>query len=898
MPSRLIRPSRPSSSTPKPGCVRGAPAAIALLLVLGGASAAPASGQHALGAGGPYDPAVPTPASVLGYELGDRFTPHHLIARYLEAVAAASPRVRLDTAGHSFEGREVFLAVVTSEANQRRLPEIRENARLLADPRGASGAVLDRAVATTPAIVWLGYTIHGNEASGVEAALATLYELAAGEDEATRMMLDSAVVLIDPVQNPDGHERHVQDVMRDRGAFGPDPYPGAMVHGAPWPGARTSHYLFDLNRDWFIHSHPETVARTHAYLDWAPHVAADLHEMGSSSSYFFAPPMKPFNPNVEASIPGWWDTFADANARALAAEGWGFFTGESFDEFYPGYGISWPTLTGAIGMTYEQGSSAGGAIRRDDGSILTLREASAHHYTTSLATVHTAAALRTARVRSYLDFRRSAITASERAPLRTVILEPDAQGRAAALVELLRSNRIEVGRLSGSQRVSATPYGETQRRAVTLPTGAWTIDLAQPQGRLARAILEPDAALPADFIEEEIAARREGRSDRFYDITAWSLPFTFRVQAWGTGERIRDTAPTTAGAPAGAAEGVALPDRARYAYAFEPGSEASYRMLGALLADSVRVRHAARSFRVGGASFPHGAFVVLVHRNRDRGSSGTGPDIHQVVREVAGATGARVTAIHTALVEEGTDLGSNSVRALPPVRVALVGGPGISSYSFGAAWFAFDQRLRFPVTRIELGDLTRALRDFDVVVLPSAWNLAGNIQDSGVDALRQWVRAGGVLITLDAATAWLASEGGFGRLETLADTVRDAGGHIVHASVPGAIARAVPDTLSPLMAGVTDPEIPVMLTGDRVFSAPDDAEPGEVVLRHADADRLRLAGYLWPEAPARVAGSPVLWTERAGAGRIIAFTTDPNFRMLWRGMLPLFANAVFLGGSL
>ncbi|MFO7894131.1 MAG: M14 family zinc carboxypeptidase [Longimicrobiales bacterium] len=856
--------------------------AVALVLAL---IAAPVAAQHALADGGPYDPAVPTPASVLGYELGSQFTPHHMIVRYISAVADASPRVRLDTAGHTYEGREVLLAVVTSEANQGRLDEIQAGARLLADPRGASGDALDRAVASTPTIAWLGYTIHGNEASGVEAALGTLYELAAGQDQATRMVLDSVVVLIDPVQNPDGHERHTQDVMRDRGAFGPDPYPASMINTGGWPGARTSHYLFDLNRDWFIHSHPTTRARTGAYLEWAPHVAADLHEMGSSSTYFFAPPMPPFNPNVEASIPEWWDIFAEGNAAAMAAQGWGFFTGESFDEFYPGYGVSWPTLTGAIGMTYEQGSSSGGAVRRDDGTVLTLNEAAAHHYTASLATLRTVAARRTDRVRSYLDFRRTAITEREGADFRTVFLTPDAQGRATALVETLRSNAIEVGRLAEERQVRATPYGETDARTVRLPAGTWVVDLAQPQGRLAKAILEPEAELPAEFIEEELQARREGRRDRFYDITAWSLPFTFRVDAWWS-NRVPDGVEMDVSFKR---VSVTQIEEARYAYAFEPGSEASYRMLGRLLADSVRVRHAPESFRVGDADFPHGAFLVLVHRNRDR-------DVHALVADAARATATPVTALSTALADEGTDLGSNSVRAVPVPRVALVGGQGVSSYSFGAAWFTFDQRLEFPVTRVELSYLDRALDDFSVVVLPSAYSLGSSLGEDGVQALQRWVRGGGTLITVDRSTAWLVSSEMI-RMTEREDEAEADGEPSLPASVPGAIVRTVGDTLSSLMAGVTDTEIPVMLSGSTVYAAPSGARPGEVVIRYADEDRLQLSGYLWPEVPERVADSPYLWTERMGSGRVIAFTGDPNFRALWRGLVPLFANAVFLGST-
>ena len=258
--------------------------------------------QHAFSEGGSYDPAIPTPQSVLGYEVGERFTPHHMLMRYLDRLAATSRRVKVDTVARTFEGRELLEVAVSSEANMARLDAIRAANARLADPRGASGAELERAVATTPAVVWLGYTVHGNEASGVEAALATLYQLAAGQDAETRMILDSTVTLIDPVQNPDGHERLAQDTWRRRGAFGPDPDPNAMDHEGSWPGARTSHYLFDLNRDWFLHTHPETRARMRTFATWHPHVAVDLHEMGSNATYFFAPPMEPVNRNVDRSI--------------------------------------------------------------------------------------------------------------------------------------------------------------------------------------------------------------------------------------------------------------------------------------------------------------------------------------------------------------------------------------------------------------------------------------------------------------------------------------------------------------------------------------------------------------------------------------------------------------------
>jgi hypothetical protein len=860
------------------------------LLAVGMALApAPLLSQHPFRLSGDFDSTVPTPRQVLGHDIGERFTPHHLIGRYLDRLAAASRRVRVDTLGATFEGREVFLAVITSEANRQRLAEIEADARRLAEARGTA-AELEAIARRLPAIVWLGFTVHGGEASGTEASLALLYQLAAGRDADTRAILDSVVVLIDPVQNPDGHERHVQDVMRRRGALPVSESPAALIHRGNWPGPRTSHYQFDLNRDWFLLSHPESRARVSSFLRWWPHVAVDLHEMGSNSTYFFAPPMEPVNKNVHSSILKWWDIYAASNARAFDANGWSYFRREGYDEFYPGYGVSWPILTGAAGMTYEQASSAGGAIRRSDETVLTLRDAAHHHYTAAWATLLTSARRRTERVHDYLEFRRSALTEAARPPLRMIALERDTDGRADSLVQLLNANGITVQRAAGPITAPAVAYGETQARSTRLAAGSYVVDLAQPQGRLARALLEPDAELDSAFIRQELESRRTGQSDRFYDLTAWSLPYAFRVRAWGL---------ATAAAPLEPVTWITSPPSsltpARYAYAFEPGSVSSARMLAGLLAEKVKVWFARKAFRAGDDRFPRGAFLVRVQPN--------GETVHEAVSRLAAASGARIAPLSSAAVDEGTDLGSNSVFAVKAPAVALLGGDPVGGNSFGFAWYAFDQRLRYPVTAIGADALSgSALGEFDVLVIPgaSAAGLDRVLGDAGRAQLAAWVRAGGVLVTLEGATGWLATERlGLARVRVRQDSVRadSAGGAPLPASVPGAIVRATVDTLSPLLAGVSESELAVPAGGTLVLSVPRNLRAGEAVIRFAKQDRLRLAGYLWPEAPARMAESPWLWTERVGAGRVIAFTGDPNFRDLWRGLLPIFANAVFLGSS-
>ncbi len=847
------------------------------------------SAQHSLGGNGPYDPAVPTPRAVLGYELGDYFTQHHRVLKYAERLAATSRRVRLDTTAVTYEGREVLLAIITSERNQQNIEEITRAAQRLADPRTLSAGERANLIATTPSIVWLGFTVHGGEASGVEAALGMMYQLAAGQDAETRLILDSTVVLIDPLQNPDGHERHAQDVLRARGSTWIPPLGSALVHQGTWPGPRTNHYYFDMNRDWITHSQPETRGRIATMLEWYPHVAVDLHEMGSSSTYFFPPPMDPVNKNIPGNIRDWWDVYAAANAAAFDARGWSYFRREGYDEFYPGYTSSWPIYMGSVGMTYEQASSAGGAIRRRDGAVLTLREAASHHYTTAWATTLTTARLRQRRIQDFVTFRQSAIDEAARSSVRSIIFERDETGRADSLALLLLNNGIQVQRLRNATDLrGARAFAHTNGSRAA--AGSYVVDLAQPQGRLARVMLEPDAELDSIFIREEIERRETAQSSHFYDVTAWAAPYMFRLRAWTS-----SSVPGGAEAVTAASLGQPVPavPQARYGYAIAPGSDAGVRMLAALLADSVRVNVAQRSFRVGDANMPQGAFLVRVASND--------PNVHEKVRRHAAATGARVVALHSAMVDEGTDLGSNSVVPVRTPNIALAGGSGVGGNSFGFTWYTFDQQLRYPITAIDLASLINVIDEFNVVIIPSAGGGIDNVLgESGRTRLGQWVRDGGVLITLDGATNWLASErAGVSRLRARRDTTRadDQPGAPLPAGVPGAIVRAVVDTLSFLTIGVQETEIPVLVFSDRIYREPRDVRYGEVVLRYAPENRLRLAGYLWPEVPPRLAGSPYLWTERVGRGRVIAFAGDPNFRAMWRGLLPIFANAALLGPS-
>src|SRR5262245_9810005 len=434
---------------------------------------------------------VPSPADVLGYGLGERFTDHASIVRYLEALAAAAPNVRVRDYGRTNEDRRLLQVLIARPEYLARLDEILARNRELNDPN-TSEARAREISAANPAVVYFSYGVHGNESSSSEAALWTAWSLASNAPEVSGV-LDSVVVVIDPAVNPDGRDRYVGWYRQARGAT-PNPNPESREHAEPWPGGRTNHYYFDLNRDWAWMTQVETRGRLATWDYWSPQVHVDFHEMSPSSSYFFFPATPPINPLYPPHIVRWGKAFGDANAAAFDRRGWAYYTGEGFDLFYPGYGDSWPSLLGTIGMTYEQagGGSAGQAYRRADGDTLTLRARAEHHWTSGQATLRTAASRKSELLLDYARFHR---TVNEGLPDILLVPGEDAT-RTTALLKLLRGQGIQVERSTQPFRTVATAHTGFAKRE-QFPAGTYRVRARQPRGRLAVTLLQSETVLDA-----------------------------------------------------------------------------------------------------------------------------------------------------------------------------------------------------------------------------------------------------------------------------------------------------------------------------------------------------------------------------------------------------------------
>jgi len=884
-----------------------------------------------------YDPAIPTLKQVAGHDPGMEITLPEQVGDYLQALAKAAPtRARAFEYARTWEGRPLWVMVIGSPDRIGKLDQVKRDLQRLADPRTLPAADADRLVKELPVVTWLSHGVHGNEISSSDAALFEAYHLLAAQGDAdVDTVLRESLVLIDPMQNPDGRARFVFQNLQGRAAHD-DPTPYNAEHDEPWPGGRSNHYLFDMNRDWFAQSQPETRGRITLAREYWPQVTVDLHEQGGDNTYYFAPPADPLNPHITKSQVASFDLFGRANAARFDARGWPYFIREVYDSFYPGYGESWPIFHGSIGMTYEQASARSLSFARRDDTVLTYRDGVMHHANAALVTAITAAKNRERLLRDFLEYRRTAISEGEKSPTREYLLLPGHDPtRADQLARNLATQGIDVRRAEEAFRV-----GNRQ-----LPAGTYVVSNAQPAGRLLRNLLDPQTDQPAEFIKKQEARRARRQPDQIYDVTAWSLPLLYDVDVITspTAVTVRTTmVPTTYEAPPPARTF----GRARVAYLM-PWGTAAAALTADALRQGIRVHSVGGTFTMAGRQFPIGTALVRV--------AGNPGDLHERLTKLATTHGAEIIPLDSTYVESGTSLGSNDVAFLKAPRVLLAWDAPTSSLSAGWTRYVLERRFGQPLTVVRTSALARAeLADFDVVVLPSG-NFAGVIGEPVINRLKDWLRAGGTLVTLAEASRW-ATASNVGLLDTTlllkdgrpdvpattgtagsggaaapstpagppgpsppagaagaAGTPGNASGAKPSspsppafdydkaiqpdrerpAAQPGAIMHIILDTEHWLSAG-SDAETQAMIEGQRVF-APLKLNSGRNVGIYGKKNRLIASGLIWPEAQDLLVQKAFLMHQPFGQGHVIAFAEDANFRAYAEATMLLFMNAILLG---
>ncbi len=865
--------------------------------------------------GADYDPAIPTVDSVLGHASGERITWHRDTIRYFEALAAAAPdRVSLHRYAESWEGRELIYAVISSPENLARIDEIKANMQRLGDPRRTTRAEADAIIANQPAVTWLSYGVHGNEISSTDAAIMTAYHLLAsrGDDRVDDILRDT-VVVIDPVQNPDGRDRFIH---RFEIAEGLEPSSDVISaeHNEPWPNGRTNHYLFDMNRDWFIMTQPETQGRVRALQEWYPVAFVDAHEMGHNSTYYFSPEAVPFNPHLAENQTESLELFGRTNAYWFDRFGLDYFTREIFDAFYPGYGASWPSYFGGIAMTYEQASARGLVVRKYDGVEMTYRDTVRNHFITSLGTAQTVAENRQKLLDDFYDYQASAIDEGRRENIRSYIV-PAQNDQAAAdkMAGLLVRQGVEVGRATASFSACGKSY----------EPGSYVIDLAQPRKRLVRVLLDTDVPMDDEFLAEQERRRAKKIRDEIYDVTAWSLPLMMNVATDACSRSVN--APVVAAGPELVQPGTVSGGRGSVGYLVRWGSVSAVRLLSHALRRGLAVKSSDLAFTHMGIRYPSGTLILDTADNPE--------NLRSIMEELARETGADVTAVDDSWVTDGPNFGSMRVVRFNAPKVAILWDTPTSSYSAGNTRFVIERQLDYPVTAIRVSTLARAdISRYQVLIMPEAWpGYRPALSDDVVARLKDWVERGGVLIGVGNATRLLADpkvdllatrrenavvetgeedkkparKNGEGEEEPTVEgsyiADQDEYQSLITAekgspdSVAGVLARANVDPDHWLGAGVAS-TINVLVRGPDIYT-PIRLDKGVNVANFRAADELLAGGYMWEQNRKQLAYKPFAMAQPTGRGYVVAFTQDPNVRAYLDGLNVIFMNAIMRGSA-
>ena len=817
---------------------------------------------------------LPTPSQFLGYPLGTRFTPQHRVVAYADQIARLLPKqVKLIPYGQTYEGRQLMAVVVASEANLMRLDEIRTNnlKRI---------GLADGTPTTTPqpAIAWLSYNVHGNEAVSSEAFMDVLYGLTSGQNPATQKILNTSVVLLDPCLNPDGHDRYVNwyNQMAGRNT---DPVPFAREHSEPWPGGRFTHYLFDPNRDWAWQSQEVTQQRMALYHQWMPQLHADFHEMGSESSYYFAPSAKPYHEDITKFQRDFQQTIGQYSSRAFDKNGWLYYSHERYDLLYPSYGDTYPTYNGAIAMTFEQGGGgrAGRAIQTDNGDTLTLRQRIDHHVATSFATLESVADRAPDILKEFGNF----FDKARNTPIgnyKTYVIKANGdEGRLNAMRQLLDRNQIRYG--TAGKAVSAPGFNYMNQKSETVAVAAedLVISAYQPKSTLLKILFEPKSTL-----EDSVT----------YDITAWSLPYAYGLSTYGLTSRLNPVM-TPATAPAAPAAGTP------YAYLARWQSLPSVQLLAGLLKQKMKVRVNEKPFDLEGKSYPAGTLLIT------RAGNSNIADFDALVRTEAAKAGQLLTPVQSGFVTKGSDFGSEFVMTVKPLRVGVLVGDGTSATAAGEVWHYFDQDINYPVTLIDgnaLGNVNWS--QLDVLVLPTGYGYGRILTEKNLTAIRDWVRAGGKLIAMERAADFVAGKPDFDlkeketkdekkvdpkrnptdSLKRYEDRERTA----ISDETPGSIYRVTLDTSHPLAFGLTN----------GYYTLVQDAHNFDLLKTGWNVGYLKgdnyVAGFVGRNTKEKLKNTLSLGVQSLGRGTVVYLADDPLFRGFWYGGKLLFGNAVFM----
>ncbi|HMQ07191.1 MAG TPA: M14 family metallopeptidase [Saprospiraceae bacterium] len=818
----------------------------------------------------PLQSQILSPKEFLVTSYGKEFTPHHHLVAYTQYLAENSPYMKLETYGYTYEKRPLLLAYFSTPENISNIENIRKTQ--------LHHAGLEKEVSEVDekAIVWFSYSVHGNEPSGSEASMSVMYELAAPDGE-KKKWLENTIVIIDPSVNPDGYDRYTHWIAREGGKLiHPDPYD--REHMEPWPGGRVNHYLFDLNRDWAWQTQVESEQRMAKYNDWFPHVHADVHEMGYNSHYYFAPAAAPYHSYITDFQREFQVDIGRNHTRYFDKKGWIYFTRESFDLFYPSYGDTYPTYHGAIGMTYEKGGiGAGRAILMNNLDTLTLADRIEQQKTASLSTIEISSYRAEDLITQFKKYFKDAAEAPKGQFKTYVIKASENQKR---LADLFDKNRIDYA--YSSEKIKSNGYHYPTGQAVSFDTepGDMIISAYQPKSVFLQVLMEPQHQL-----EDSLT----------YDITAWSLPMVYGVDAYGVSGRLQVRTVKDV------IEGNWICRDDPYAYYFKWGGRDSHRAISKLLRTGMVVRKGRKGLELEGKSFDGNYIFILQGDNKHIA------DLHQKVSAVFDQYQMDRGCVGTGFTNKGLDLGGRNFSLLKAPKVMTFSGDGVSANGFGQIWHFFENHLVYPLSIVDIRNADRIdLTDYDILILPDGYY---SLNKAFQDKLDNWLLKGGKVIAVSGALRIFADKEGYLLKEFATEEEKKAAEkeaeekalserfaihegserRYISNMIPGAVIRNVADISHPLAFGLEIPVYFSLKTSSRKYSLLKNAANPVYI-----PEEWKHYGFIGSELKKKLANTVTFAVENKGRGSVIYMVDNPMFRGFWESGHQIFANALFM----
>jgi len=903
---------------------------------------------------GSYNDDIDHPNKFLDFKIGERVATPEQISEAILSWANQSNRMIVKEYAKSHEGRPLYALFISSPSNLAKLDEIKKNVNLLADGENTNANKARALINDLPAIAWMAYSIHGNETSGADAALASIYHFIASNDEETIDMLDNMLIIIDPLMNPDGRARFAKSLEQYRGTA-PNYDDQSLIHTGDWPYGRTNHYFFDLNRDWIYVTQPETRGRVKLINEWKPQILVDAHEMGPQDTFMTGPPREPINKNIDRDLIKWGNVFAQDQGNAFDERNWRFYTGEWHEDLYPGYSF-YVQFRGTLGILYEQSRMAEDGVKRPEGTIQSYKESVHHQYVSTMVNLRTLKENSKAMYRDFWEGRKYNVSKDSKYANQTfVILPTENVGRLKTLIEKLQFQGIELYKNNKPILVKNVlkQSGDIDDN-FSIPVGSLIIPNRQAEAPIIAAMLEFDAEIDESVLVKEKQANLRDGSSIMYDTTAFNLTMMYGLPSITVPENITNNL-----SPWEFNQTNYEIDKDALMWSVDGNDDRSVAFAARLMELGVQVRIINKATSLSGHELSRGSVVVLGMDNPLM------TDLHILVEKIARNLELSVVSIESGFgPEELPDWGGEHFNLLERPKVAILSHEGFNSYDVGVSWWSIDHHLGIRHSQINKSIVNYAdLRRYNTIIIPSG----GSLTKNNKTILTDWVKQGGTLIAHNGSVRALTSEEGVGNVKQIQNSFDKSNnfnidlqreiyalsneidyesvlGNKVNTEISypwetskkklsqkeledrdkwqslfmpsGSFVGARTDQKHWLTFGSTEilpvlySNYPVLMTDKnsqaavRIGEIIDSPENNEVKVLNwstipAGKDiNIRMSGLVWPEAAQRIANSAYVTRERLGSGQVILFSGEPNFRGSTLGTNRLWLNAVVYGAGL